>query len=194
MKFSNRQVALMGMLIALNVAIGGLVHVVKIPLFLDAIGTIIAVLLLGRLPGIVVGVLSFVVAAAVISPVYVWFIGTQAILALVVYELASRFQVFKSWVRLVPSGLGLGVVTGIVSAPVIVYAFGGVAGSGRDLITAALLSTGEQIGKAVLLSGAASEPVDKLAQMVIALLIVRSLPRRALEPFRNPVLEENGLI
>ena len=194
MKLSNRQISLMGMLIALNVAIGGFVHVIKLPVFLDAIGTIVAVIMLGRLPGVIVGVLSFVVAAALVSPVYLWFIGTQAILALVVYEFAARFAVFSSWSRIIPTGLVLGVVTGIVSAPVIVYAFGGVAGSGRDLITAALLSTGEQIGKAVLLSGAASEPVDKVAQMVIAFLLIRALPRRTLEPFRNPVLEKNGLI
>ena len=194
MKLSNRQISLMGMLIALNVAIGGFVHVIKLPVFLDAIGTIVAVIMLGRLPGVIVGVLSFVVAAALVSPVYLWFIGTQAILALVVYEFAARFAVFSSWSRIIPAGLVLGVVTGIVSAPVIVYAFSGVAGSGRDLITAALLSTGEQIGKAVLLSGAASEPVDKVAQMVIAFLLIRALPRRTLEPFRNPVLEKNGLI
>lgn len=194
MRLTNRQIALMGMLIALNVAIGGLVHVVKLPVFLDAIGTIVAVMMLGLVPGIIVGVLSFVVAAALISPVYLWFIGTQAVLAITVYVMASRFGAFRSWTRIAPSGLFLGVVTGVVSAPVIVYVFGGVAGSGRDLVTAALLSTGQQIGKAVLLSGAASEPVDKLLQMIAAFLILRSLPRSVLEPFRNPLLVKNGLI
>lgn len=194
MNLTNRQIALMSMLVTLNIALGGLVHVIKLPIYLDAIGTIIAVLLLGLLPGIIVGVLSFVAAAAIISPVYLWFIGTQALLAVAVYVMARHFSAFRSWMRLVPSGLALGVVTAVVSAPVIVYVFGGVAGSGRDLVTAALLSTGEQIGKAVLLSGAASEPVDKLLQMISAFLILRSLPRSAIEPFRNSLLERNGLI
>jgi energy-coupling factor transport system substrate-specific component len=193
-KLSSLHIAVIGMLIALNVAIGGIVHLIKVPVFLDAIGTIIAVMLLGWRSGILVGVLSFVVSAALVNPVYIWFIGTQAILAIAVFVMANTFAAFRSWLRAIPAGILLGIVTGVVSAPVIVYVFGGVAGSGRDLITATLISTGEQIGKAVLLSGAASEPVDKVLQMVIALLILRALPRRVLEPFNNPLLQKNGLI
>ncbi len=51
MNFTARQIALMGMLIALNVVIGGVVHVIKLRIFLDAIGTIMATLLLGLVPG-----------------------------------------------------------------------------------------------------------------------------------------------
>lgn len=194
MKFTARQLALMGMLVALNVAIGGIVHVVKLPIYLDAIGTILAALVLGLVPGIVVGVVSFLVAAAIINPVYIWFIGTQAVIAVFVYLLASRLFVFKSLARVIPTGLLLGVVTGIVSAPVIIFVFGGVAGSGRDLITAGLLSMGQQIYKAVILSGAASEPVDKLLQTLAAFFVLKSLPKRVLAQYRNPVLEKNGLL
>lgn len=194
MKFNTKQLALMGMLIALNVAIGGIVHVIKLPIFLDAIGTIIAALLLGLIPAVVVGVLSFLIAAVLINPVYVWFIGTQAVIAAFAYLLASRFSAFKSIGRVIPTGIALGVLAGIVSAPVIVMVFGGVAGSGRDLITAGLISTGQQIYKAVLLSGAASEPVDKLLQTLAAYYTVRALPKRVLAPFRNKVLEKNGFL
>lgn len=194
MKFTTKQLALMGMLIALNVAVGGIVHVVKLPIFLDAIGTILAALVLGLIPGIIVGVLSFVVAAAVISPVYIWFIATQAVIAAFIYLLASRFSAFKSLPRVIPTGIALGVIAGIVSAPVIVIVFGGVAGSGRDLITAGLLSTGQQIYKAVILSGAASEPVDKLLQTLAAFFVLKSLPKGVLGQYRNPVLEKNGFL
>lgn len=194
MKFSNRQVALMGMLIALNVSIGGIVHVIKLPIFLDAIGTIIATLVLGLLPGIIVGVLSFVLAAILLNPVYIWFIGTQAIIAAFIYFAASRFSAFSSIARVIPWGITLGIVAGVVSAPVIVLVFGGVAGSGRDLITASLISTGHQIYKAVILSGVASEPVDKLLQTLATFYIIKLSPKQVLSQFRNPVLEKNGLL
>lgn len=194
MKFTTKQLALMGMLIALNVAIGGIVHVIKLPIFLDAIGTVLAVLLLGWEAGIVVGVLSFLVAAVVINPVYIWFIGTQAVIAIFIYLLAAKLASFKSLPRVIATGISLGIVAGIVSAPIIVIVFGGVAGSGRDLITAGLLSTGQQIYKAVLLSGAASEPVDKLIQVLTAFFVLKSLPKKVLEQFRNPVLEKNGFL
>lgn len=194
MKFTTKQLALMGMLIALNVAIGGIVHVIKLPIFLDAIGTVLAVLLLGWEAGIVVGVLSFLVAAVVINPVYIWFIGTQAVIAIFTYLLAAKLASFKSLPRVIATGIALGIVAGIVSAPIIVIVFGGVAGSGRDLITAGLLSTGQQIYKAVLLSGIASEPVDKLLQVLTAFFVLKSLPKKVLEQFRNPVLEKNGFL
>lgn len=194
MTFSNRQIALMGMLIAFNVALGGLVHVLKLPIFLDSIGTVLAAVLLGPRSAILVGIFSFLVAAAIINPVYVWFIGTQAVIGLVVYMAAKYLAIFRSLARLVPAGIVLGVITGIVSAPVIVYVFGGVAGSGRDLITAALVGTGQQIWKAVFLSGAASEPIDKLLQLLAAFFVLKSLPRSVLERFRNPVLERNSLL
>lgn len=194
MKLNNRQVALMAMLIAFNVAIGGVVHVVKLPIFLDAIGTIIAALVLGFVPGIIVGVFSFLLSAVFINPVYIWFIGTQAIIAAFVYLIASQFSAFKSIGRLIPWGIALGVVAGVVSAPVIVLVFKGVAGSGRDLITAGLISTGQQIYKAVILSGAASEPVDKLLQTLAAFYVIKSLPKKVLSQFRNPVLEKNGFL
>lgn len=194
MKFSNKQIALMGMLIALNVTIGGIVHVIKVPIFLDAIGTIIASLVIGLVPGIIVGVFSFLISSVLINPVYVWFIGTQAVISVFIYVVASRFSAFKSIKRVIPWGIALGVITGIVSAPVIVFVFGGVAGSGRDLITAGLISTGQQIYKAVILSGAASEPVDKLLQTLAAFYVIRSLPQRVLSQFSNTVLKKNGFL
>lgn len=194
MKLSEKQLALMGMLVALNVAIGGVVHVIKLPIFLDAIGTVLAVLLLGALPGIIVGVVSFFVAAVVINPVYVWFIGTQAVIAIFVYVAASRLTAFASTWRVAVTGVTLGIVAGVVSAPVIVVVFGGVSGSGRDLITATLIGTGQQIYKAVILSGAASEPVDKVLQVLAAYFVLKSLPKKILGQFRNPVLEKNGFL
>jgi len=194
MRFSAKELSLMGMLVALNVAIGGIVYMVKLPVFLDAIGTILAALVLGVVPAIVVGIVTLLLDAAIINPVYVWFVGTEAVIAMFIYVLASRLSVFKSLVRVVPTGLVLGVVTGIVSAPVLIFVFGGVAGSGRDLITVALLSTGEQIYKAVTLSGAAAEPLDKLLQVLAAFFVLRSLPKRVLGQYRNPVLEKNGFL
>ncbi len=194
MSFSGKHLALMGVLVAFNVVVGGTVHILKLPVYLDAIGTILASMLMGWGPGVIVGVLSFVVAAAVISPSYIWFCGTQAVIALYIAFVATRFRAFSSLPRVAVSGLLLGVITGTVSAPVIVFVYGGVTGSGRDLLTAAFIGTGQQVYKAVILSGAASEPFDKLLQVLTAYAILRSLPKRVLGQFRNPMLEKSGLV
>lgn len=194
MRFNEKQLALMGVLISFNVAIGGLVHIIKLPVFLDAMGTILTVFLIGPIAGALVGIASFLIASALISPVYAWFIGTQAIIAFTVYILAFNFKAFKSIWRVVISGIILGIIAGIVSAPVIVLVFGGVSGSGRDLITATLVGSGQQVFKAVLMSGAASEPVDKSIQLLFAYFVLRSMPKKILREFDNRLLRINHLL
>lgn len=177
--------------IALNVIVAAVVLALKLPLYLDAIGTIVATLLLGLVPGIVVGAVSFLIATPMISPVYIYFIGTQVCIAVYVYLVAKHLRGFSTWPRVILSGIGLGIVTGIASAPVIVLVFGGASGSGRDLATAVLVGTGQRILTAVLLSGFASEPIDKTLQCILAVLILRGMPVSVLAAFRNDVLSRN---
>lgn len=192
--FSNKALALIPLCIAMNVALGGLVHFLKVPVYLDATGTILAALLIGWGGGVIVGVASFLLAALIISPVYAFFVGTQAVIAIYIYFVAAHFAGLRTMPRAIITGIGLGIVAGVVSAPIIVWVFGGVSGSGRDLITALLAGSGQQILKAVLLSGAASEPVDKTLQVLIVFSLLRNSPLALIGSYRNPVLVRNGFL
>lgn len=188
---SSFRIPVLAAAIALNVVLTTVVQALKLPIYVDAVGTIVATLLIGLWPGVIVGVLSFLIAAIVVSPVYVYFIGTQAIIAGYVYLTARYLGGFRSIPRVLVTGVGLGLIAGIVSAPVIVLVFGGATGSGRDLVTAVLIGSGQQIVKAVLLSGAASEPVDKIIQCTLAFLVIRGLPRFVRQTLSNRVLDRN---
>ncbi|WP_295882165.1 hypothetical protein [uncultured Thiohalocapsa sp.] len=192
--FNQQALALMPLCIALNIALGGVVHFLKLPIYLDATGTILATLLLGLPAGVIVGVASFLLASLVISPVYVFFVGTQAAIAIYIYLVARYLHGLLSTPRAIATGIGLGVLAGVVSAPIIVLVFGGVSGSGRDLVTALIASSGQQILNAVMLSGAASEPIDKTLQVLIAFSLLRGSPKGLLERFRNPWLVGNGFL
>lgn len=187
----SQQIPVLAAAIALNVVLAAIVQALKLPIYVDAVGTIVATLMLGLAPGLIVGVVSFLLASVFISPVYVYFVGTQAVIALFVYTAARYLSGFKSLIRVISTGIALGLVAGIVSAPVIVMVFGGATGSGRDLITAVIAGTGERIVNAVFLSGIASEPVDKTIQCLLAFFIIRSLPRFIRGRFSNHVLNRN---
>lgn len=195
-KFSNMasprlRIPLIAAAIALNVVLAAIVQAVKLPVYIDAVGTILAALLLGLWSGVIVGIASFLFAALLISPIYVYFIGTQICIALYVFLVAKYLVGFSSWPKLVVTGIGLGVVAGVVSAPIIVAVFGGASGTGRDLITALLVSTGQQIISSVLLSGAASEPLDKTLQCALAHTIMLGLPANIRRLLDNPILRRN---
>lgn len=179
--------------IALNLAIGTVVHLLKLPIFLDAIGTIVVTVLAGITAGIITGVGSFVLAGILVNPAYPWFSGTQVVIAVFVRIVAQRGG-YKTVYWRVVFGLLLGILTGIASAPVTAFLFGGISGSGASLITAYLMATGKKVLQAVILSGLASEPLDKLFQTLLAYGLLRGVPQDILSRFDQNVLKKNGLL
>jgi energy-coupling factor transport system substrate-specific component len=75
-------------------------------------------------------------------------------------------------------GLITGIVAAIISAPTAAYVFGGVTGSGTDLLVAAFRASGGNILSSVLAQGAVSDPFDKMLSFMVVWLILRSLPAR----------------
>lgn len=188
----RQELALVPIGIALNLAIGTLVHSLKLPVYVDAVGTIAVTLLVGMRAGIIVGVASFLIGG-LSNPVLPWFCGTQAAIAIYAH-IAGRRGWFGSIPKTILAGIGLGVVAGVISAPVIAILFGGVTGSGASLVVAVLLKSGESLYKSVLLSGLASEPLDKTIQCLLAVWLLRGLPQRLLRRFQGGSLVQNGIV
>jgi energy-coupling factor transport system substrate-specific component len=177
--------------IALNVALGTLVYLLKLPLYLDSAGIMLAALLVpgtrsqAVIVSAIVGVISFVVFGLLASPFEPWFVGT-AIAGALYGSLAVRGRVdalidgstapmqFVS--RLLLYGIGWGIIAAIVSAPVVVYLFGGVTGAGTTLIFAFLVKTGYQMVSAALLTGFSAEPIDKTLSLLVAIVVARFTP------------------
>ncbi len=75
-------------------------------------------------------------------------------------------------------GLATGVIAAIISAPMAAYVFGGVTGSGTDLLVAAFRASGANIVASVMAQGVVSDPFDKMLSFMIVWLILRSMPAR----------------
>ncbi len=181
---STAALALIPLGVLLNLGIGTVVHVLKLPVFVDAVGTILITILIGIRWGAVTGVLSFLIGGMIVNPVMPYFSATQATIALVAGLFASRGW-FRSIPRTIITGICVGIAAAIVSAPVIIKLFGGITGSGSGFITAFLLASGKKIVESVILTGISCEPVDKTIQCLLAFWIIRTLPlrlRERLEP------------
>jgi energy-coupling factor transport system substrate-specific component len=179
--------------VALNVALGTIVYLIKLPIYLDAVGTIATALLVGPthskgcLLSSVVGAVSFVLSGMLFNPVLFWFIPTQiAIAAFSYYVIRPLLRGYFIDGLFTPGrvglvlvlGVGLGIVAAVVSAPFIAYQFGGITGSGASLVVALLLKSGSTLLQSVLVSGLTSEPVDKTFQLMMALALVKATPPR----------------
>lgn len=189
-KLSPVAISTIPVLLALNVATGLVVGALKLPVYLDAIGTCLAALLLyplglaGLLAAMTVGIGSFVVSGALFNPVLFWFTGTQAVIAVYCYFAFARHlhgQLNPSLRRTVAiavlHGICLGLICAVVNAPVVALVFGGVTGSGVSLVAAVLLKAGQSLWTATINFGLLTEPLDKALQCVAAALVFRSLVR-----------------
>ena len=175
LKLRTLDATLIPVAIGLNLSIAFIVTTLKLPIYLDAVGTIFATLLLGLAPGIITGTFSFLIGGMIFNPVLPYFVGTQIAIAVFVH-FAQKVGGYNSYKSTIISGMLLGVVAGLVSAPVIVILFGGMTGSGRSIISAFLISTGKKVLESVVLTGLLSEPIDKTLQSLLAFWLYASLP------------------
>jgi len=177
--------ALVPLGVLLNLGIGTIVHLLKLPVFLDATGTMLVTVLIGWRWGLASGVLSFLIGGLLVNPVMPWFSGTQAVIAIVTGFMAARGG-FKTIPKVILTGIVIGVCAAIASAPVIILLFGGITGSGSGLITSFLLASGKKIVESVILTGLSCEPIDKTLQALLTFWLLETLPlgiRRKFEPF-----------
>jgi hypothetical protein len=81
------------------------------------------------------------------------------------------------------AGLACGIVSAIISAPISAIVFGGVTGSGTDLLVAAFQKAGDNLQSAVLKQGLLSDPIDKTLTFFVVFAILGALSRRFVARF-----------
>lgn len=172
-KFSPERLALIVVCIILNLGIGFLVAYIKLPFYLDSIGTVIGSYLLGPLWGCAIG-LATVLIGSIYTPTLWAYVFTAITIALYV-SFAKKFGYLDKLLSTVAFGLGLGVASAIVSAPVTAILFSGISMSGTDVLTSLFRASGKSLMESVIYGGMASDPVDKLLTSIVAMLLIKRI-------------------
>lgn len=184
-EFSTLTLVMIPVAIAINVAVGQLILFLKLPLYLDSIGTVLVGVLAGPWAGAVTGFLSNVIWTITgWYPPAIAFGGVAAIIG----ALAGAFGRVgwpNVWWKAVLSGLLTGLIAALVSAPIAAYVFGGVMGSGTDVLVAMFRSFGASVLPANFLQGAVSDPLDKVVTFLIVWAALQALPIRFKGRFSN---------
>lgn len=180
--FSTITLVLIPVAIAINIVIGQIVVLLKLPVFLDSIGTVLVAVLAGPWAGALTGTLSNIIWGLIIDPgALPWF--PVAFFIGLVAGICANFGLFKTWWKVVITGFIVALTAAIVSTPIGVYLFGGITGSGSSFITAYLLATGQGLIQAVLSTNFLVEPIDKIATCLLAWLIIKGLSARYVSRF-----------
>jgi energy-coupling factor transport system substrate-specific component len=198
--FTTPRLVAIALCAALNFAIGNIVYLVKLPIYLDSIGTILCALLIAPdrvaalICAFVAGLTAIILSGLMVNPFLPWFaLSVLAIAAVSAFLTANAAATFRARPlaapvfagRVVLYGVITGIASAIVSAPVVVYLFGGVTGSGSAFVVAFFLKTGQQLMNSALLAGFATEPIDKTLQVLLAALLFRATPQEFIAMLRT---------
>jgi energy-coupling factor transport system substrate-specific component len=197
--FTTPRLVAIALCAALNFSIGNIVYLVKLPVYLDSVGTILCALLLfpdmaaAIACAFIAGLIGVILTGLVLNPFLPWFTLTVLAIALVSALLTARATgTFRARplpaasfaVKVVIFGVITGIVSAVTAAPVVAYLFGGVTGSGSALVVAYFMKSGNVLWDATLRSGLIIEPIDKTLQVLLAALLYRATPQEFIAMLR----------
>ena len=175
-KWNKLTIFLIPIGIAVNVVGGQLAIMLKLPVYLDSIGTLVVGALCGILPGIIVAVGTQLINAITLPTVLAY---TE------IGVLFAKWGVFKS----LPKSIGCGIIIACVSAglavPTTAFFLGGFVGTGASAIVTALMTAGWGVLPATFVSELSTETMDKIICLIIVFFILKSIPSRLVVKLPN---------
>lgn len=174
---------------ALGTAGGVFTQSLRLPLFLDALGTVLIALLAGPWPALVTGLFTNILEGIIVNPVYFTYSPVNMAFGLVAGYLFLRGWA-QSYAKLFVVGLAVAATAVVTAAPITAFVFGGVTGAGTDAATAFFLSTGQNILTSVLATDFIFEPIDKVLTVFIAYFIALNIPERYRPELAHRILGE----
>jgi energy-coupling factor transport system substrate-specific component len=174
------RVTYMAILIPLGAAInlvGGQANLaLKLPVFMDSIGTAIIAAIMGPYIGAISGVLYNIIAAIISGNLMNSLFGICNLATAFIVGFMVKCGVFRTVVHAVIATVLVALANALLGAPIAVVVYGGIQGSGVDFAVAGLLALGNDILSAAFLARVPINLVDKGIAVFIAWLILKRLP------------------
>lgn len=168
--------------VALNLTVGQIAGALKVPIYLDSIGTVLAAVLSGPWAGIVAGCLSNLMAAALGNPTMMFFLPPMIAVG-VFTGIIARAGWFRKILLCILGGFIQGLIAASLSAPISAQLFAGTTMGGADFLVVYFRSNGFSIFESVLFQGLLMDPLDKVLTYLFVFSLTRGLPYRVLRRF-----------
>ena len=163
--------------IALNFVGSTLTRTFQIPLFLDQGGIMLVSMTCGPFWGVITAILNTVVNVLTRGPLSWFFIFTPITTALI-WGFGTKYGMTRRWPTYIILCITLALGLSFVTAPIVVYVYGGLGGTGVDLIfTAMWTAWGDMLG-ARFWSEFISSMIDKGILSILVLSILRAMPSK----------------
>lgn len=173
--------AMIPICIAINFVGAQIANALKLPMYLDVIGTIMMGAICGPVPGVVLGALSSLINS-IGAPASIAYIPSTVSYGLIAGLFAKK-GFMKSVPKTILAGLVIALVGTAISTPITALLYGGITGTGQSVIILAMQAVGIGLIPATVISGLITEFFDKLISVFIVFFVGKALSDRQLSKF-----------
>lgn len=189
-QFSTKSLVLIPIAVGINLIGGTLCSVLKLPLFLDTIGTLVVACLSGPWVAALTGLLTNVFLAIVANPVNFPYAIVSVLVGLTAGYMARAGFFNKRW-GIVAVWIAITLVNAMSAALITSFVFGGATGiNGTSVLTAALVVALQDVLLSVFSSAIFENLIDKGISVLIAYAIWRKIPQRLASQCANARMNE----
>lgn len=181
-------VAVVPVAAALNIVGGYINTALRLPTFLDMIGTMVAAVILGPWWGALVGAITNIVSSFLTGPISLPFAVVNVAGALVWGYANMWGWMKKTWSFFLVQVL-VALVSSLFATPIYVFIFGGATGHFADMMTAAFLAMGQNLIVSVFSSNILVSLADKIIAGYVGLAIIEALPTNLTSDAKLPKAE-----
>ncbi|ODN30966.1 ECF transporter S component [Fervidobacterium thailandense] len=184
-KFTTAVLVLIPVAVGINYAGKFFAEALKLPLWLDSIGTILAAMLAGPVVGAISGAINNIIYGLTAGPVSLIYALTSVGIGLSAGAL-YKARMFETMLKAILSGLIIALVATVISVPLNVVFWEGQTGNiWGDALFAFLRSKGINVWIASFFDELVVDLVDKVLSAIIAFVIFKSLPKTLIYTFQG---------
>ncbi|MDZ7544425.1 ECF transporter S component [Gardnerella piotii] len=182
-QFSTKSLVLIPIAVGINLIGGTLCSTLKLPLFLDMIGTMVVACLSGPWVAALTGFLTNVFLALVANPVNLPYAVVSVLCGLVVGYMVKA-GLFKKWWGVLIVWVVVTLVNAVSASLITVFVFSGATGiNGTSVLTATLVVAMKNIFASVFSSSIIENLLDKGIAVAVSYFIVKKVPKRFLSQY-----------
>lgn len=173
-KTNTFKITIMSIAVVLNI-IGAFIAVaLKLPIFIDTIGTFLSAFLFGPVGGMLTGMVTSLINGLTFDPYSLYFIPVQVIIGLM-SGICYKRNLFKG--KFLILGITITTVMGSLMASLIsAFVFGGITSSGTSFIVMYLKEAGVNIVASIFSTQILFDLVDKGITVLLVLTILKAVP------------------
>ncbi|SUA51306.1 Uncharacterised protein [Paenibacillus thiaminolyticus] len=183
--FSTAALVLIPVAVGINYIGKLFAGVLKLPLWLDAIGTVLASMLAGPVIGGMSGLINNIIYGLTMDPISFVYALTSVFIGLVAGIMAHKGWI-SSWGKAAVIGLAVGLTAVVISTPLNVAFWGGQTGNvWGDIVFGYVLQGTQSVWLASFLDELVVDLPDKLITVLVAYGIYRVLPNSLMNMYKN---------